>query len=85
MLIKVFFFSVIGIQPASKEADIMYDILFDEAFNGGLTLRGPASAKKCYRLHWAAMINISHGSKLANTAQKVEFYYYSKLKWICVR
>ncbi|XP_047471890.1 5'-3' exoribonuclease 1-like isoform X1 [Penaeus chinensis] len=62
--------TVVGIQPASKEADIMYDILFDEAFNGALTLRGPATAKRCYRLHWAAMINISHGSRLATTSQK---------------
>ncbi|XP_053648678.1 5'-3' exoribonuclease 1 isoform X1 [Cherax quadricarinatus] len=56
--------TVMGIQPADKEADILYDILFDEAFPGGLTLRGPTSAQRCYRLHWAAMINISHGSRL---------------------
>nr|XP_045617221.1 5'-3' exoribonuclease 1-like isoform X2 [Procambarus clarkii] len=56
--------TVIGIQKAEKEADILYDILFDEAFAGGLTLRGPKSAQRCYRLHWAAMVNISHGSRL---------------------
>ncbi|XP_071541169.1 5'-3' exoribonuclease 1 [Panulirus ornatus] len=55
--------TVIGIQPAKKEADVYYDILFDEAFPGGLTLRGPSSAQRCYRLHWATMINISHGDR----------------------
>ncbi|XP_050708654.1 5'-3' exoribonuclease 1-like isoform X2 [Eriocheir sinensis] len=55
--------TIIGIQPAEKQADMLYDILFDEAFPGGLTLRGPASAQRCYSLHWAAIINVSHGSR----------------------
>ncbi|KAG7166243.1 5'-3' exoribonuclease 1-like [Homarus americanus] len=34
-----------------------------EAFAGGLTLRGPSSAHRCYRLHWAALVNITHGNR----------------------
>lgn len=63
LILYRFFFFFLGIQPAKKEADIFYDILFDDTFPGGLTLRGPSSAQRCYRLHWAAMINISHGDR----------------------
>ncbi|KAF2357382.1 putative 5-3 exonuclease [Trinorchestia longiramus] len=51
--------TVIGIQPAAERADVLYDILFDEAFPGGLSLAGPASAKCCYRLCASAFINLS--------------------------
>ncbi|KAK3858374.1 hypothetical protein Pcinc_035435 [Petrolisthes cinctipes] len=55
--------TVIGIQPAEKDADVLYDVLFDEPFVGGLTLRGEASSSRCYRLHWASLINTSHGNR----------------------
>ncbi|KAG0722266.1 5'-3' exoribonuclease 1 [Chionoecetes opilio] len=58
--------TIVGIQPAEKQADILYDILFDEAFPGALTLRGPRSALRCYSLHWAALVNISHGARCHN-------------------
>ncbi|XP_076050628.1 5'-3' exoribonuclease 1-like isoform X2 [Oratosquilla oratoria] len=53
--------TIIGIHPAGKEVDTMYDILFDEAFAGGLTLAGEASVQRCYRLHRTAIINVSFG------------------------
>lgn len=59
--------TVIGIHPADKEADVLYDILFDEAFEEGLTFAGPATAKHCYRLHSASLINLSHGSRHNST------------------
>ena len=59
IIIKTFF---IGVEPAEKEADKLYAILFDKAFVGGLTLCGSKSQNRCYRLHRAAMLNISHGS-----------------------
>ncbi|XP_063888211.1 5'-3' exoribonuclease 1-like [Scylla paramamosain] len=55
--------TIIGIQPGEKQADVLYDILFDEAFPGGLTLRGKVSEQRCYSLHWAALINITHGCR----------------------
>lgn len=59
--------TIIGIQPADKVADVIYDILFDEAFAGGLTLVGNITAQRCYRLHWAALINLSHGARSGTT------------------
>ncbi|XP_068209934.1 5'-3' exoribonuclease 1-like isoform X1 [Palaemon carinicauda] len=61
--------TVIGIHLADKETDVMYDILFDEAFEEGLTLAGPATAKRCYRLHSASLINLSHGNRYFSTGE----------------
>lgn len=80
-----FFLYSKGIQPSEKQADIMYDILFDEAFPGGLTLRGPSSAQRCYSLHWAALINISHGSRSSGqSAPPSQHYQVSFCLWLVV-
>ncbi|XP_076050626.1 5'-3' exoribonuclease 1-like isoform X2 [Oratosquilla oratoria] len=55
--------TIIGIRPAGKEVDTVYDILFDETFAGGLKLAGEASVQRCYRLHRAAIINVSFGER----------------------
>ncbi|XP_047739984.1 uncharacterized protein LOC108682665 [Hyalella azteca] len=51
--------TVIGLQPAPQPSDFLYDVAFDEAFAGGSTLAGPASAHRCYRLRWSAFVNLS--------------------------
>ena len=44
--------------PTWQAADNLYDVVFDEAFTGGLTLK--CSPGKGYRLPGAALINISY-------------------------
>ena len=44
--------------PTWQAADNLYDVVFDEAFTGGLTLN--CSPGKGYRLPGAALINISY-------------------------
>ena len=53
-------------KPAEKAEENIYDILFDEPFQGGLTRAGPRSAQRCYGMHWAAFINLSHGERIGN-------------------
>ena len=54
--------SFTGIHPGEKECDKLYDILFDSEFPGGMMLSSPASKNRCYRLHWAALINLTFKS-----------------------
>ncbi|XP_021342502.1 5'-3' exoribonuclease 1-like [Mizuhopecten yessoensis] len=51
--------TVTGVHIEEKETDTIYDIVFDEEFPGGITLR--CSPGKGYRMPKAAMINLSHG------------------------
>merc|ERR1719483_1683451 len=48
---------IIRIQKGEKMEDSLYDVLFDEAFTGGLSLR--CSSGKGYRLPGSALINIT--------------------------
>ncbi|XP_029664328.1 5'-3' exoribonuclease 1 isoform X1 [Formica exsecta] len=53
---------IIGIRKANNPTDIMYDVLFDQPFIGGLTLSG-CSASRGYRLAAMDFINISFGER----------------------
>ncbi|XP_011256685.1 5'-3' exoribonuclease 1 isoform X2 [Camponotus floridanus] len=54
--------TIIGIRKANNPADIMYDVLFDQPFIGGLTLSG-CSASRGYRLAATDFVNISFGER----------------------
>lgn len=53
--------TVIGILPASKEQEIIYEVLFDEEFIDGLTIR--SSPNRAYQMPSYAMINITFGER----------------------
>lgn len=53
--------TIIGIKGADREAEILYEVIFDEEFAGGLTIR--CSPGRGYRLPPSALINLSHGSR----------------------
>ncbi len=56
--------TVIGIKNASKVLDVVYEILFDQEFAGGLPLKGVQdSPGRVYHLPAWAMINITHGKR----------------------
>ncbi|KAJ0058968.1 hypothetical protein NL108_003310, partial [Boleophthalmus pectinirostris] len=61
--------TVIGIKGAEKEADVLYEVLFDEEFTGGLTLR--CTSPRGYRLPPCALINLSHGARVDHTSGKL--------------
>ncbi|XP_072297045.1 5'-3' exoribonuclease 1 [Eucyclogobius newberryi] len=61
--------TVIGIKGAEKEADVLYEVLFDEEFAGGLTLRCPSP--RGYRIPPCALINLSHGARVDHTSGKL--------------
>ncbi len=46
---------------APKEQDCIYDVLFDEEFLGGMTIR--CSPNRGYRMPPYALINLSHGER----------------------
>ncbi|XP_008065493.1 5'-3' exoribonuclease 1 [Carlito syrichta] len=53
--------TIIGIKGANREADVLFEVLFDEEFSGGLTIR--CSPGRGYRLPTSALVNLSHGSR----------------------
>ncbi|XP_012226430.1 5'-3' exoribonuclease 1 [Linepithema humile] len=55
--------TIIGVQKATNPQDVMYDVLFDQPFMGGLTLNG-CSEFRGYRLTAADFINISFGERV---------------------
>uniref|UniRef100_A0A8V5HES0 5'-3' exoribonuclease 1 n=1 Tax=Melopsittacus undulatus TaxID=13146 RepID=A0A8V5HES0_MELUD len=61
--------TIIGIQGASRETDVLFEVLFDEEFLGGLTIR--CSPARGYRLPSSALINLSHGSRSEMGNQKL--------------
>ncbi|XP_029470943.1 5'-3' exoribonuclease 1 isoform X2 [Rhinatrema bivittatum] len=61
--------TVIGIKGADREADVLYEVLFDEEFCGGLTIR--CSQFRGYRLPASALINLSHGNRSETGGQKL--------------
>ncbi|XP_062844224.1 5'-3' exoribonuclease 1 [Trichomycterus rosablanca] len=61
--------TVIGIKGADREAEVLYEVLFDEEFAGGLTIR--CSPGHGYRLPPSALINLSHGSRHELNSQKL--------------
>ncbi|OCT80912.1 5'-3' exoribonuclease 1 [Xenopus laevis] len=61
--------TVIGIKGAERDADVLLEVLFDEVFPGGLTIR--CSQFKAYRLPTSALINLSHGNRVETGGQKL--------------
>lgn len=62
--------TIIGIHRlnSEKEIEIMYDVLFDDEFAGGMAIN---CKKSCgYRMPVPAIINISHGVREANKTCK---------------
>nr|XP_040125842.1 5'-3' exoribonuclease 1 isoform X3 [Ictidomys tridecemlineatus]XP_040125843.1 5'-3' exoribonuclease 1 isoform X3 [Ictidomys tridecemlineatus] len=54
---------------ANREADVLFEVLFDEEFPGGLTIR--CSPGRGYRLPTSALVNLSHGSRSETGNQKL--------------
>lgn len=55
---------IISIKNAYKQQDVMYEVLFDREFSGGLPVRGvPDSPTRVYHLPAWSMINLSHGKR----------------------
>uniref|UniRef100_A0AAY5F3K8 5'-3' exoribonuclease 1 n=1 Tax=Electrophorus electricus TaxID=8005 RepID=A0AAY5F3K8_ELEEL len=61
--------TIIGIKGAEREAEVLYEVLFDEEFPGGLTIR--CSAGRGYRLPPCALINLSHGGRLEQSSHRL--------------
>ncbi|XP_020484974.2 5'-3' exoribonuclease 1 [Labrus bergylta] len=61
--------TVVGIKGAEREAEVLYEVLFDEEFAGGLNLR--CTSPRGYRLPPCALINLSHGARGDLTSQKL--------------
>ncbi|XP_061099695.1 5'-3' exoribonuclease 1 isoform X2 [Conger conger] len=53
--------TIVGIKGADREAEVLYEVVFDEEFAGGLTIR--SSPGRGYRLPPSALINLTHGSR----------------------
>ncbi len=58
--------TIIGLQKNDKPENAMIEVLFDAEFQGGLTIR--CSAARAYRVPGSALINISHGERVARPA-----------------
>ncbi|XP_071346640.1 5'-3' exoribonuclease 1 isoform X2 [Trachinotus anak] len=61
--------TVIGIKGADREAEVLYEVLFDEEFAGGLNIR--CTSPRGYRLPPCALINLSHGARVDHTSHKL--------------
>ncbi|XP_070775149.1 5'-3' exoribonuclease 1 isoform X1 [Enoplosus armatus] len=61
--------TVIGIKGAEREAEVLYEVLFDEEFAGGLNIR--CTSPRGYRLPPCALINLSHGARVDHTSHKL--------------
>ncbi|XP_077392557.1 5'-3' exoribonuclease 1 [Festucalex cinctus] len=61
--------TIIGIKGAEREDEILYEVLFDEEFPGGLNIR--CASPRCYRLPPCALINLSHGARMDPTYHKL--------------
>ena len=56
--------TVVGIRSAAKSLETVYEVLFDEEFQGGLPIRGlRAGPKRVYHLPSWAMVNLTHGKR----------------------
>uniref|UniRef100_A0A8D3DRS6 5'-3' exoribonuclease 1 n=1 Tax=Scophthalmus maximus TaxID=52904 RepID=A0A8D3DRS6_SCOMX len=61
--------TVVGIKGAEREAEVLYEVLFDEDFAGGLNVR--SSSPRGYRVPPCALINLSHGGRADHTSHKL--------------
>uniref|UniRef100_A0A674DJR4 5'-3' exoribonuclease 1 n=1 Tax=Salmo trutta TaxID=8032 RepID=A0A674DJR4_SALTR len=61
--------TIIGIKGADREAEVLYEVVFDEEFAGGLTIR--CASGRGYRLPPCALINLSHGCRFEQGSHKL--------------
>ncbi|XP_057713871.1 5'-3' exoribonuclease 1 [Corythoichthys intestinalis] len=61
--------TIIGIKGAEREDEVLYEVLFDEEFPGGLNIR--CTSPRCYRVPSCALINLSHGTRMDPTNHKL--------------
>ncbi|XP_037537485.1 5'-3' exoribonuclease 1 [Nematolebias whitei] len=61
--------TIIGIKGAEREAEVLYEVLFDEEFVGGLNIR--CASFRGYRVPPCALINLSHGARIDPTFHKL--------------
>lgn len=61
--------TIIGIKGADREAEVLYEVLFDEEFAGGLSIR--CTSPRGYRVPPCALINLSHGGRVDHTSHKL--------------
>ncbi|XP_029930281.1 5'-3' exoribonuclease 1 [Myripristis murdjan] len=61
--------TVVGIKGAEREAEVLYEVVFDEEFAGGITIR--CTPNRGYRLPPYALINLSHGARMDPSSQKL--------------
>ncbi|XP_041847708.1 5'-3' exoribonuclease 1 isoform X2 [Melanotaenia boesemani] len=61
--------TIIGIKGADREAEVLYEVLFDEEFAGGLNIR--CTSPRGYRLPPFALINLSHGARVDHHSHKL--------------
>ncbi|KAM3604372.1 uncharacterized protein V6R79_010194 [Siganus canaliculatus] len=61
--------TIVGIKGADREAEVLYEVLFDDEFAGGLTIR--CASPRGYRLPPCALINLSHGARVDPTSHKL--------------
>ena len=69
-------YTVLSISIGGNEVGTHYEILFDEEFLGGLTLR--CSPNRAYRLPPSCLINISHGLRLKNPPKQSPSYRHQQ-------
>ncbi|XP_075211430.1 5'-3' exoribonuclease pacman isoform X2 [Lycorma delicatula] len=60
--------TITGIKLAEKEDNIVYDVVFDKEFVGGIQIR--CSSNRGYRMNDKCFINLSHGIRLENSKSK---------------
>ncbi|XP_060573103.1 5'-3' exoribonuclease 1-like, partial [Ruditapes philippinarum] len=53
--------TVVGIHPAEVEVNTMYEVIFDDDFQGGISIRN--SSKRGYRMPPSGLLNITHGER----------------------
>lgn len=61
--------TIIGIKGADRESEVLYEVVFDEEFAGGLTVR--STSGRGYRLPPCSLINLSHGSRVEHGTHKL--------------
>lgn len=63
--------TIIGIKNGQKMMDVVYEVLFDKPFSGGLTVRSvEESAGRLYHVPSWAIINLSHGHRQQQEREK---------------
>lgn len=54
--------TVVGIRPAEMEVNTLYEVIFDEDFQGGISIRN--SSKSGYKMPPSSLLNLSHGRRI---------------------